>query len=72
LGFLTFGIASLRTEVHSRSVGVLFVLLAFFPVVNILSGVAGIASRTTIFAIVVGLALVNFTISYLFHTGTRS
>jgi Zn-dependent protease len=64
LGFLTFGVVSLRTAVHSRSLGVLFIVLALLPVVNILSGVAGFEPTLT-FAIVIGLALVNFAISYL-------
>lgn len=71
LGFLTFGVASLRTEVHSRTVGVLFIVLALFPVVNILSGVAGF-ERTLTFAIVIGLALVNFAIGYLLRNEDSS
>lgn len=71
LGFLTFGIASLRTAVHSRSVGILFIVLALLPVVNILSGVAGFEPTLT-FAIVIGLALVNFSISYLLRNEDTS
>jgi len=68
LGFLTFGAASLRTGIHSRAVGVLFILLALFPTVNILSGVAGLASKTANLAIVAGLALVCFAINYLLRS----
>lgn len=72
LGFLTFGAATLRTDIHSRSVGVLFVLLGLIPVVNILSGIAGIQSLTATLAIVVGLALINLTLGYRLRTEEAS
>ena len=65
LGFVTFGAATLRTDVHARSVGVLFVVLGLIPVVNIGSGIAGIQSMTATLAIVVALTLVTLSIGYL-------
>lgn len=64
LGFLTFGVTTLRTDIHSGSVGFLFIVLGLIPVVNILSGVAGVQSMHATLAIVVGLALVNLALSY--------
>lgn len=69
LGFLCIGAASLRSDVHSTTVGVLLVALGLFPVVNIASGIGGVESLTFTLAIVVGLALVNLAIGYLFRTG---
>ena len=65
LGFVVFGATTLRTGAHARPVGVLFVVLGLFPVVNIGSGIAGVQSMTVTLAIVVGLALVNLAVSYL-------
>lgn len=64
LGFLTFGATSLRSDVHSRSVGVLLVVLGLFPVANILSGLAGVQSEFGTLAIVLGLSLVNAAVGY--------
>lgn len=80
LGFLTFGAATLRTDLHSRSVGALVVMLGLVPVVNILSGVAGIQSLTATLVIVAGLSLGNLALGYLLrsagvsneHTGVES
>ena len=65
LGFVTFGAATLRTGVHARSVGVLFVVLGLIPVVNIGSSIAGIQSMTATLAIVVALTLVTLSIGYV-------
>ena len=65
LGFVTFGAATLRTGVHARSVGVLFVVMGLIPVVNIGRTIAGIQSRTATLAIVVALTLVTLSIGYL-------
>lgn len=64
LGFLTFGVTTLRSDVYSRTVGVLFVVLGLIPVVNITSGIAGIQSMTATLTIVVGLAIVNVAIGF--------
>ncbi|WP_435064796.1 hypothetical protein [Halobaculum sp. EA56] len=64
LGFLTFGAASLRSGAHSRGVGVLLVVLGLFPVVNILTGAAGVQSMVATLVIVLGLSLVNAAVGY--------
>lgn len=68
LGFLVFGGTTLRTGTHARPIGVLFVVLGLFPVVNIGSGIAGVQSMTATLAIVGGLAMVNLAVSYLLRS----
>ena len=66
LGFVTFGAATLRTGVHARSVGVLFVVMGLIPVVNIIRfAILGIESNTGTLVIVVALSLVTLSIGYL-------
>jgi hypothetical protein len=72
LGFVTFGAATLRTGVHARSVGVLFVVMGLIPVVNIGRTIAGIQSRTATLAIVVALTLVTLSIGYLLRVEEAS
>ena len=58
LGFLSFGVASLRTDVHPRSVGILLLVPPLFVIANVGSGAFGIDSPYFILAIVSGLSLV--------------
>lgn len=69
LGFVSFSVASLRSDVRSRSFGILLSVPAIIVVTNVLTGVTGIASRTTILAIVGSLVAVHSTIEYLLQTG---
>jgi hypothetical protein len=73
LGFVTFGAATLRTGVHARSVGVLFVVMGLIPVVNIIRyTIVGIQSRTATLVIVVALTLVTLSIGYLLRVEEAS
>ena len=73
LGFVTFGAATLRTGVHPRSVGVLFVVMGLIPVVNIIRyTIVGIQSRTATLVIVVALTLVTLSIGYLLRVEEAS
>lgn len=69
LAFLSFSVVSLRTDAHPRSVGILLLLPALIVVVNIGSGIAGIASSTFLLGVVSGLALVMLAIGYRLRTG---
>ena len=53
LGFVSFSAASLRTDVYSRTVGVLLLVPPLFVLANILRFVAGMESTTLTLAIVV-------------------
>jgi cobalamin biosynthesis protein CobD/CbiB len=68
VGFGSFGLATLRTDVYSRSVGVLFFLLVFTFLFNIGSSMAGVASPPTVLGVVIVLALSKLTLGYLFRT----
>jgi len=72
LGFGSFGVASLRTDVYSRSVGGLFLLLVLTFLFNIGSSIAGVATTTTVLGVVVVLALSKLTLGYLFRTENAS
>ncbi len=65
LGVGLFSVASLRTDVHSRTVGLLLLALPLIVVTNILRGVvAGIESPIATLVIVIALTLVNVAIGY--------
>ncbi|MEF8842061.1 MAG: hypothetical protein V5A62_10615 [Haloarculaceae archaeon] len=68
LGFGSFGVASLRTDIYSRSVGGLFLLLVLTFLFNIGSSIAGVATMSTVLGVVVVLALSKLTLGYLFRT----
>lgn len=68
LGFGSFSVASLRTDIYSRSVGLLFLLLVLTFLFNIGSSIAGIASMTTVLGVVVVLAASKLVLGYLFRT----
>lgn len=69
LGFGSFGVASLRTDVYSRSVGLLFLVLVLTFLFNLGSGIAGFGTLTTVLGVVCVLALSMLAIGYLFRTG---
>lgn len=69
LGFLTFSVASLRSGVHSRAVGVLLLLPAISVVVNIATPSAASGRAAITLGIVSGLALTMLAIGYLLRTG---
>ena len=68
LGFGSFGVVSLRTDIYSPSVGLLFLLLVFTFLFNVGSTIAGFGSLTTVLGVVVVLALSKLTLGYLFRT----
>jgi len=65
LGFLSFGVASLRTGVHSRTVSFLLFVPALLVVTNILRFIAGMESATITLGIVIGDALAMLAIGYI-------
>ncbi len=69
LGVGLLSVASLRTDVHSRTVGLLLLALPLIVVTNILAGVvAGIDSPVGTLVIVIALVLVNVAIGYRLRT----
>ena len=68
LGFGSFSVVSLRTDIYSRSVGLLFLLLVFTFLFNIGSSIAGFGTLATVLGVVVILALSKLTLGYLFRT----
>lgn len=69
LGFGVIGVATLRTEVYSRSVGLLFVVLVLTFLFNLGSGIAGFGTLTTVLGVVVVLAVTKLALGYQFRTG---
>lgn len=69
LGFVTFSVASLRTGVHSRTLGLLLLVPAILVLANILRFVAGFESTTITLAIVVGDSLTMLAIGQVLRTG---
>lgn len=69
LGFGSFGVASLRTDIYSRSVGLLFLVLVLTFLFNLGSGIAGFNPLTKVLGVVCVLALSTLAIGYLFRTG---
>ena len=70
LGFGSFGLASLRTDVYSRSVGLLFLLLPTTFLFNLGTGISGISSLPMVLGVVCVLALTMLAIGYLLRTGS--
>lgn len=64
LSFLLFGITSLRSEGHPRTIGVLLLLPPLIVVVNILSGAAGVESSYFLLGVVSGLLLVMLALGF--------
>jgi len=69
LGFGLTGVATLRTEVYSRSVGLLFVVLVLTFLFNLGSGITGVGTLTTVLGVVVVLAVTKLALGYQFRTG---
>lgn len=76
LAFVSFGVASLRSDVHSRTVGVLLLVpaLVFFTNFFVLPVVGGTgpAPPETIFGVTSALALAMLAIGYVLRTGDVS
>jgi len=68
LGFGSFGVASLRTVIYSRSVGLLFLLLPLTFLFNLASGIVGFGTLTTVLGVVCVLALTMLAIGYMLQT----
>lgn len=69
LGFLSISVASLRTDVHSQTVGVLLLIPPAMVLLNIATGIAGIDSTTVTLGIVLGDALAMLAIGYVLRPG---
>jgi hypothetical protein len=70
LGFGLFGVASLRTGIYSRSVGLLFLLLPITFLFNVGTGIAGFNPLAKVLGVVSVLALTMLAIGYLLRTGS--
>lgn len=70
LGFASFGVASLRTEVLSRSVGVLLLVLPLTVVFNLGTGMAGWNPLPKLLGVVAVLSLTMLAVGYLLRTGS--
>lgn len=70
LGFILFSAASLRTDVHPRSVGILLLVPAVLVVMNILRFIAGYEAATITLVVVIGDAVAMLAIGYLLRTGS--
>lgn len=68
LGFVTFSIASLRTDTHSWTVGILLLIPPILVLTNILRFIAGNESVLLTFAIVVADALTMLSIGYVLQS----
>lgn len=69
LGFITFGVASLRTDAYSRTLGVLLLVPAVLVATNILRFAAGMDAATITLVIVIGDALAMLAIGYALRAG---
>lgn len=69
LGFGSFGVASLRTDVYSRSVGLLFLLLPLTFLFNLGTGISGYNPTVKILGVVVVLTLTMLANGYLLRAG---
>lgn len=68
LGFVSFSVASLRTGVHSRTIGFLLLVPPILVVANILRFVAGMESASITLGIVLGDALAMLALGYVLRT----
>lgn len=69
LGFILFSAASLRTDVHSRSFGLLLLVPAALVVTNILRFIAGYEAATLTLVVVIGDALAMLAIGQMLRSG---
>jgi hypothetical protein len=70
LGCGLYGVASLRTEVYRRPVGLLFLALVVTFLFNLGTGIAGFNPLVKIVAVVAALTLANLGMGYLLGTGS--
>jgi hypothetical protein len=68
-GFGSFGVASLRTDVYARPIGLLFLLLVLTFLFNLGTGIAGFNPLVKVLGVVCVLALTMLAIGYLLRTG---
>lgn len=69
LGFGSFGIASLRTNIYTRRIGLLLLVLPLTFLVNLGTGIANVGGKAKILVVVAVLALTMLTIGYLLQSG---
>ncbi|MFB6233829.1 MAG: hypothetical protein ABEH81_07240 [Halopenitus sp.] len=72
LSFLLFGITSLRTDSHPRSIGVLLLFPPLIVVGNIISGAAGVESSYFLLGVVSGLLLVMLALGFRLRSSAPS
>lgn len=65
LTFPLFGVAILRTDVHSRTIGLLLLAQTTVFVVNVLTP----SSATVVFVVLIGFVLINVSLGYLLRNG---
>lgn len=68
LGFVSMGVATLRTDVYSRTLGILLFIPPALVFTNLLTGIAGVDSAATTLAIVIGDALAMLAIGYVLRS----
>lgn len=71
LGFVAFSAATLRTDVYSRTVGILLLMPALLVATNILRFIAGMDAATITLGIVVGDALAMLAIGFRLRMESR-
>lgn len=72
LSFLLFGITSLRSDGHPRTIGVLLLLPPLLVVVNIMGGAAGVESPYFLLGVVSGLLLVMLALGFRLRSSSES
>ncbi|MEF8809215.1 hypothetical protein [Natronomonas sp.] len=70
LGFGLFSAVSLRTDLYSRTLGLLFVLLPLTFLFNLGTGIAGFNPLSKVVGVVAVLSLTMLAIGYLLRTGS--
>lgn len=70
LGFGAFGVASLRTNSYSRTIGLLLLVLPITFLFNIGTGIAGFNPLAKVLVVVCVLTLTMLSIGYQFRTGS--
>lgn len=68
-GFGLYGIVSLRTEIYSRRIGLLFLLLPLTFLFNLGTGIAEVGGLGKILGVVIVLSLTMLATGYLLRTG---
>lgn len=70
VSFLVLGVATLRTDVHPRSLGYLLLALPLLVIASIIRGAVGLGSPVYLLGIVSGMALVMITIGFRLGSAT--